>query len=167
MTALTISSNIISSADIAQDAPESAGAGDDLILNAGVLVASSGGNVTLTAGDDVLIHGTASASGKALSVVAGSNDADGRGAITIDGAASAANVSLAARSGIAIAGRLTATAHSTSRPAAAASPRRVPRGSRPAGCRAMAASSATSTSPAARTLSRRSATSRSRRALSG
>jgi hypothetical protein len=57
---------------------------DDLTVNSGVTVASSSGDITLQAGDDIIINGTVSASG-ALNITAGFNDLDGCGELMIDG----------------------------------------------------------------------------------
>ena len=83
--------------DISSNAAETASPGDDLTVLTGVTVESTGGNVTFSAGDNVVIDGTVRATGvlKTVSLTAGQGDLDGIGAITVDGAVSAMTVRLA------------------------------------------------------------------------
>jgi hypothetical protein len=105
MSAFTFSTDVTSAGDIAQNAAETNGPGDDLTVNAGVTVSSTSGNIGLTAGDNVVIHGTVLASGRAVALMAGRGDVDNAGTITIDGTVSAATIGLSApRGAIALAG---------------------------------------------------------------
>ena len=102
MTAVTYTNSVTSPNDIVGEAlespPPNAGPGDDLTLNSGVFLLSTGGDVTLSAGDDVFIHGNvgAATAGKTISITAGAGDNDGLGSLTIDGELRASNVRLAA-----------------------------------------------------------------------
>jgi fibronectin-binding autotransporter adhesin len=86
--------------DITGTAPDTtAGPGNDIVVS-GTTIGSPDGNVTLQAGDNVVIaaDGTvqATATGKTVSIQAGYQDIDGIGAITVDGTFNADMVALAA-----------------------------------------------------------------------
>ncbi|MCO6454551.1 MAG: autotransporter-associated beta strand repeat-containing protein [Pirellulaceae bacterium] len=61
LSPLTIAANITAAGPITQTATDSAAPGDDLTVNAGVTINSTGSSVTLNAGDDALIDGNLSA----------------------------------------------------------------------------------------------------------
>ena len=106
MTARTYASNV-SGPSITGTAPEDPGQlpGDDLTVNDNVFVFTTvpGGNITFSAGDNVVILGTVDASGSGtLSITAGDGDNDRIGAIIIDGEASGGTVLLDALQGISL-----------------------------------------------------------------
>jgi hypothetical protein len=57
---------------------------DDLTINAGVTVSVTGGDLNLRAGDEVIVNGTASASGL-LTLIAGFGDVDNNGGLILNG----------------------------------------------------------------------------------
>lgn len=79
--------NTTSAGTLTAVAGESVGAGDDVTLNAGVTVRSTGGNTILRAGDDVVLLAGALAQSDIGDVTldAGFGDADGLGAIQLAG----------------------------------------------------------------------------------
>src|SRR5690606_19354074 len=88
---------VANAAYLAEDTSDAPDLNDDLTINAGVTVEVTAGDLTLIAGDDIVI-GTgaeASASG-AVSLVAGFGDLDGGGGIVINGTVSGNPVDLAA-----------------------------------------------------------------------
>jgi hypothetical protein len=97
MSSVLIDTSNSTPLDIVANAAETASPGDDLTVVTGVTVESTGGNITLSAGDNVAIDGTVQATGrlKTVSIAAGSGDLDGIGAIAVDGAISAMTVRLA------------------------------------------------------------------------
>jgi len=56
---LTVAADVTATGDVTLTATDSAAPGDDLTVNAGVTVSSTGGNVVLNAGDDLLLSPTA------------------------------------------------------------------------------------------------------------
>jgi fibronectin-binding autotransporter adhesin len=107
MSALTFSTNLISSGDTVYTAAETAAAGDDLTVNAGVSLSWTSGSLALAAGDNVVIHGhvTAGIAVKSLVITAGAGDLDNSGAITVDGVVGAGTIlTLAALDGITLSG---------------------------------------------------------------
>ncbi|HEX2824854.1 MAG TPA: filamentous hemagglutinin N-terminal domain-containing protein [Burkholderiales bacterium] len=92
---LTFAVDTTFAGDMTLDATESAAAGDDITVNAGVTVKSTGGNLTLRAGDNVkLLSGSkvlTEAAGKTVTLLSSFNDTDGAGAITLDTATIATN----------------------------------------------------------------------------
>ena len=115
MSALTYSSSVFATS-ITGTAPEDAnqGPGDDLTVNQGVFLIAfglfGGGDITLSAGDDVFIHGTLEAdAGKTISIAAGDADLDGLGTLTIDGDIGSGTVRLSAVKAINLGGTITAT----------------------------------------------------------
>jgi hypothetical protein len=83
---LTFASNTTSAGTFIATATESASLGDDVTVNSGVIVQSTGGNLTLNAGDNInlLTGSTAKASGT-VSLNDGFNDTDGNAVATIQG----------------------------------------------------------------------------------
>lgn len=87
MSSLTVSVNVSQTGNVTLNAAETNDPGtfaDDLIINAGVTVSSSGGNVFLQAGDDILLNGIAASPTGILALRAGTGDLDGGGGITQD-----------------------------------------------------------------------------------
>ena len=111
MSALTISSSF-SVPGATMLAPESAAAGDDLTVLAGVTTTATTDDLIARAGDDVIIQGTvqATATGKTVLVQAGYNDSDNAGAITLGatGTLIATNVTLSALTGMTLDGTISA-----------------------------------------------------------
>ena len=62
---------------------------DNITVNAGVTVQSTGGDVVFHAGDDVIVNGTVQSGARDVNLVAGFGDTDGEGVIAINGTASA------------------------------------------------------------------------------
>jgi hypothetical protein len=111
MSSITISTNV-NAASGTQTAPEDAGhiPGDDLTILSGVTVTVSEDDLTLRAGDNVVIDGTVNvvATGKTLSITAGYQDNDNAGAITLGatGSLTATNATLAALTGMTLSGTI-------------------------------------------------------------
>ena len=106
MSALTYSASLSQSATITGDAPETTAPGDDLTVEVGVIVESTGGDVILTAGDSAFIHGEVYGDivmGR-VSITAGVNDVDQIGALTIDGTVNAHDIVLRAKESITLSG---------------------------------------------------------------
>ena len=84
---LTVVSNITGPDDITLTVAETgATATDNVVVAAGATVSSTGGDVALRAGDDVVVHGSVSALAGNVDLRSGSNDSDMEGTITIGGA---------------------------------------------------------------------------------
>ena len=74
---LTVAADNIDSGPIVLAAPETAAAGDDLLVIGGVTVASTGGNVTLSVGDNLtLAPGSTVAAAGVLTIVLDDGNAD-------------------------------------------------------------------------------------------
>ncbi|HEY1379409.1 MAG TPA: VCBS repeat-containing protein [Gemmataceae bacterium] len=89
---LTVAADVTAAGTITLTAGETSDApafADDLTVNAGVTVRSTGGDVVLLAGDDVIVNGTAQAAGD-VDLRSGFGDTDGEGVIAINGAVTAA-----------------------------------------------------------------------------
>ncbi|MBI3312708.1 MAG: S-layer family protein [Candidatus Omnitrophica bacterium] len=88
---LTIAADMIQAATINLTAGESGAAGDDLTINAGVTVNSTGDAVTLRAGDDVIFGAGSDVKSDTSSttLTAGFGDTDGLGSISAGGLVSA------------------------------------------------------------------------------
>ena len=85
---LTIAANVISAGAIVLTATDSAGAGDNLIVNAGVTIQSTGSTVTLNAGDNATIPATsllAAAGTVTVNIDAGNADPGVGGSLVFDG----------------------------------------------------------------------------------
>jgi hypothetical protein len=84
---LTVANKLIASGDITLSANESIDAGNDLTINQGVTVGSTGGSISLNAGDALRELGSVEvdASGAAITLSGGKNDADGFGSVTLSG----------------------------------------------------------------------------------
>jgi autotransporter-associated beta strand protein len=101
--------NNVSDPNITGTASETADPGDDLTVDAGVSLTAGApfpdGNITLTAGDDVFIHGTVAAEASAtLAITAGDHDLDRRGLIIVDGDISGGTIQLNALQSITLSG---------------------------------------------------------------
>ena len=99
---LTVASDVVMGGDITLTASETNDPGtfaDVLTVNAGVTVRSTGGNVTLQAGDDVVLNNgsivQADTAGKTVTLTAAFGDLDNEGAIVINGADSIVATNLA------------------------------------------------------------------------
>ena len=105
---LTVSANLIQAGSIDLTAGESAAAGDDLTVTTGITIRSTAGEVTLRAGDQVTLAGTSlvesTAGSGTVTLLSGSSDSDGAGAISGTGRASAPNVVLDSLTGVGTAG---------------------------------------------------------------
>ena len=111
MSALTYSTSIFTANDIIGVAPETFGPGDDLTVDYSVVLASSGGDITLSAGDDVIIHGSVLATspyGRSITITAGAADVDIIGSLTLDGDLRASNIKLTALLGMVLGGEIAA-----------------------------------------------------------
>ena len=88
---LTFAVNTVTAGDATYTATEAVGAGDDITVNAGITVESTGGNLTLLAGDNIVLNNTstvkASTAGKTITLTAASGDLDAAGAIVVAAAA--------------------------------------------------------------------------------
>ncbi|QDU28454.1 Hemolysin, chromosomal [Anatilimnocola aggregata] len=79
---LTIASDSISLGDVVFTASDSAAVGDNLTVNSGVTVQSTGGSVTLNAGDDALLDGDVTAATQVtVNVDAGDGESNGVGEV--------------------------------------------------------------------------------------
>jgi fibronectin-binding autotransporter adhesin len=109
MSAVTYTADLSQSATFTGDAPEVNGAGDDLTVESGVTLESTGGDVILTAGDNVLIDGVVQSLNfptGTVAITAGAGDVDGIGALTIHGMVSASEMVLRAKQDITLNGTL-------------------------------------------------------------
>jgi autotransporter-associated beta strand protein len=83
---LVVGANVVAAGAVLLAAGDSAATGDDLTVNAGVLVESTGSSVTLNAGDDALVTGNVTAATTVtVNVDEGNADAGVGGAVTITG----------------------------------------------------------------------------------
>jgi autotransporter-associated beta strand protein len=111
MSALTYATDILTAADITGVAPETFGPGDDLTVDYGVTLISTGGDITLSAGDNAIIRASVIATspyGKSVTITAGAQDVDFIGDLTLDGSIYASNVRLVALQNMILSGDITA-----------------------------------------------------------
>jgi hypothetical protein len=82
---LTISTNMTAAGDLTLTALDSASVGDNVTISAGAAVVSTGGNLSLQAGDTVNVLGplTVQTSNKTIILNGGFGDVDGAGAVTL------------------------------------------------------------------------------------
>jgi hypothetical protein len=99
LSPLTALSNVIMAGDVTLTAGETdddPACADDLTINGGVTIQSTGGNVTLQAGDDIILgSGSTLSAAATVSLVAGFGDLDGCGEIFDNGATFNVGVGLA------------------------------------------------------------------------
>ena len=84
---LIIASGLLAAGDISLHAIESLDPGDDLTIQQNVVVVSTGGSVTLSAGDTLYQLGTVAVqvSGATMTLAGGHDDLDGFGGVTLSG----------------------------------------------------------------------------------